>query len=244
MGAECEVAGRYDRHSGSNSLLHVFLDSGGKKMSSNIFWTLEEDEILIDFFVKNKLMFVGSDCCKRWGYVRDYYIRRRGKPGSGSSGIAAKKRSELLSFLDSFAASQRPTTTNVGSSQGLSDVTQLSSTDPDIDSGPGSITPEILDPDSNDDFGKIEEEKFQTERKVTPQNEPDEADLFFFGSMAKIYKRFPRKEQAELRIQITNLISNAELRMIQSDASPTCSTPRNEGRMISSKANVSEIFFV
>ncbi|GFU55981.1 hypothetical protein TNCV_1557361 [Trichonephila clavipes] len=31
MGAECEVAGRYDRHSGSNSLLHVFLDSGGKK---------------------------------------------------------------------------------------------------------------------------------------------------------------------------------------------------------------------
>ncbi|GFW79643.1 ATP-dependent DNA helicase [Trichonephila clavipes] len=31
MGAECEPAGRYDRHSGSNSLLHVFLDSGGKK---------------------------------------------------------------------------------------------------------------------------------------------------------------------------------------------------------------------
>ncbi|GFV89485.1 hypothetical protein TNCV_4153001 [Trichonephila clavipes] len=85
------------------------------------------------------------------------------------------------------------------------------------------------------------------ERKVAPQNEPDEADLFFFfffGSMAKIYKRFPRKEQAELRIQITNLINNAELRMIQSDASPACSTPRNEGRMLSSKANVSEIFFV
>ncbi|GFR25042.1 hypothetical protein TNCT_432951 [Trichonephila clavata] len=35
----------------------------------------------------------GSDSCKRWGYVRDYYIRRRGKPGSGSSGFAAKKRS-------------------------------------------------------------------------------------------------------------------------------------------------------
>ncbi|GFT15997.1 uncharacterized protein TNCV_3315561 [Trichonephila clavipes] len=197
------------------------------------------------------------DCCKRWGYGRDYYIRRRGKPGSGSSGIAAKKRSELLSFLDSFAVSQRTTTTNVGSSQGLSDVTQLSSTEPDFDSGP-----DILDPDSNDYFGKMEEEKFQgtpppkkkklthseerfkllkqiAERKVAPQNEQDEADLFF-GSMAKIYKRFPRKEQAELRIQITNLISNAELKMKKSDASPVCSTPRKEGRMLSSKANVSE----
>ncbi|GFR22365.1 hypothetical protein TNCT_159511 [Trichonephila clavata] len=69
--------------------------------------------------------------------MRDYYIRRRGKPGSGSSGFAAKKRSELLSFLDCFAASQRLTTTNVGSSQGLSDGTQLSPTEPDIDTGPG-----------------------------------------------------------------------------------------------------------
>ncbi|GFT98499.1 uncharacterized protein TNCV_283401 [Trichonephila clavipes] len=199
-------------------------------MSSNIFWIPEEDEILIDFVRNHDILYnirhpdyrkvqtkqhlwesigttlekSGSDFCKKWGYVRDYYIRHRGKPGSGSSGIAAKKRSELLSFLDSFAVSQRTTTTNVGSSQGLSDVTQLSSTEPDFDSGP-----EILDPDSNDYFGKMEEEKFQAERKVAPQNEPDEADLFF-GSMAKIYKRFPRKEQAELRIQITNLISNAE----------------------------------
>ncbi|GFW68973.1 uncharacterized protein TNCV_2918711 [Trichonephila clavipes] len=177
MGAECEVAGRYDRHSGSNSLSNVFLDSGGKKMSSNIFWIPEEDEILIDFVRNHELLYnirhpdyrkaqakqhlwESYDCCKRWGYVRDYYIRRRGKPGSGSSGIAAKKRSELLSFLDSFAVSQRTTTTNVGSSQGLSDVTQLSSTEPDFDSGP-----EILDPDSNDYFGKMEEEKFQAPTK-------------------------------------------------------------------------------
>ncbi|GFU51350.1 uncharacterized protein TNCV_1064231 [Trichonephila clavipes] len=285
MGAECEVADRYDHHSGSNSLSNVFLDSGGKKRSSIIFWIPEEDEILIDFVRNHELLYnirhpdyrkaqakqhlwesigttlekSGCDCCKRWGYVRDYYIRHRGKPGSGSSGIAAKKRSELLSFLDSFAVSQRTTTTNVGSSQGLSDVTQLSSTEPNFDSGP-----EILDPDSNDYFGKMEEEKFQgtpppkkkklthseerfkllkqiAERKVAPQNEQDETDLFF-GSMAKIYKRFPRKEQAELRIQITNLISNAELKMIKSDASPVCSTLRKEGRMLSSKANVSEFF--
>ncbi|GFW34703.1 uncharacterized protein TNCV_953311 [Trichonephila clavipes] len=221
MGAECEVAGRYDRHSGSNSLSNVFLDSGGKKMSFNIFWIPEEDEILIDFVRNHELLYnirhpdyrkaqakqhlwesigttlekSGYDCCKRWGYVRDYYIRRRGKPGSGSSGIAAKKRSELLSFLDSFAVSER-TTTTVGSSQGLSDVTQLSSTEPYFDSGL-----EILDPDSNDYFGKMEEEKFQgtpppkkkklthseerfkllkqiAERKVAPQNEQDEADHF------------------------------------------------------------------
>ncbi|GFX58655.1 uncharacterized protein TNCV_3767631 [Trichonephila clavipes] len=147
-------------------------------MSSNIFWIPEEDEILIDFVRKSRTLIQyktsrlqegaskqhlwesigttleksGYDCCKRWGYVRDYYIRRRGKPGSSSSGIAAKKRSELLSFLDSFAVSQRTTTTNVG----LSDVTQFSSTEPDFDSGP-----EILDPDSNDYFGKMEEEKFQ-----------------------------------------------------------------------------------
>ncbi|GFS99818.1 integrase catalytic domain-containing protein [Trichonephila clavipes] len=85
-----------------------------------------------------------SDCCKRWGYVRDYYIRRRGKPNSVSSGIKAKKRSALLSFLVSFAASQRPTTTNVESSQGLSELTQLSHTEPDIDTTPEIITPENL----------------------------------------------------------------------------------------------------
>ncbi|GFQ81137.1 hypothetical protein TNCT_13361 [Trichonephila clavata] len=34
----------------------------------------------------------GSDCCKRWGYVSDYYIQRSGKPDSGSSGISAKKK--------------------------------------------------------------------------------------------------------------------------------------------------------
>ncbi|GFY29168.1 hypothetical protein TNCV_4722961 [Trichonephila clavipes] len=132
-------------------------------------------------------------------------------------------------------------------------------TEPDFDSGP-----EILDPDSNDYFGKMEEEKCQgtpppkkkkithseerfkllkqiAERKVAPQNEQDEADLFF-GSMAKIYKRFPRKEQAELRIQITNLISNAELKMIKSDASLTSLLNPKERKDASSKANVSEFF--
>ncbi|GFT15151.1 hypothetical protein TNCV_3142011 [Trichonephila clavipes] len=142
MGAECEVAGRYDRHSGSNSLSNVFLDSGGKKMSSNIFWIPEEDEILIDFVmiavkmgVRERLLYSAQR--KTW----QRFFRN-----------SSKKRSELLSFLDSFAVSQRTTTTNVG----LSDVTQFSSTEPDFDSGP-----EILDPDSNDYFEKMEKENFR-----------------------------------------------------------------------------------
>ncbi|GFQ77423.1 uncharacterized protein TNCT_567901 [Trichonephila clavata] len=111
-------------------------------MSANIFWTPEQDEILIDFVRNHDVLYnirhpdyrkvqakqhlwesIGttlekSGSCKRWGYARDYYIRRRGNPGSGSSGFAAKKRSELLSFLDSFAASQRPTTTNSPGAKG------------------------------------------------------------------------------------------------------------------------------
>lgn len=55
-----------------------------------------------------------SDCSKRWAYVRDYYIRRKGKPGTDSGGEAAKNRSVLLSFLDSLPSSQRLNTiTNV-----------------------------------------------------------------------------------------------------------------------------------
>jgi len=57
---------------------------------------------------------LGSDCSKRCAYVRDYYIRRKGKPGTGSGGEAAKNRSVLLSFLDSLPSSQRLNTiTNV-----------------------------------------------------------------------------------------------------------------------------------
>lgn len=68
--------------------------------------------ILCYSYKLNKL-FTDSDCSKRWCYIRDYYIRRRGKPGTGSSGEAAKKRSDLLSFLDSLPSSQRSSITNV-----------------------------------------------------------------------------------------------------------------------------------
>ncbi|XP_030031640.1 uncharacterized protein LOC115448369 [Manduca sexta] len=108
-------------------------------MSCNYKWSSEHDEILIGFVrtheaiynIKSKeyrkthlkqnlwrqigkiLNKTDTDCSKRWCYIRDYYIRRRGKPGTGSSGEAAKKRSDLLSFLDSFPSSQRSSITNV-----------------------------------------------------------------------------------------------------------------------------------
>lgn len=66
--------------------------------------------------IRNQIIIcvLGYDCCKRWAYVRDYYIRRKGKPGTGSGGEAAKNRSVILSFLDSIPSSQRQNTiTNV-----------------------------------------------------------------------------------------------------------------------------------
>nr|XP_034836204.1 uncharacterized protein LOC117992588 [Maniola hyperantus] len=96
-------------------------------------WSMEEDETLINLvkihepiynikckeYRKNQLKQklwsnigvilnkTDSDCSKRWCYVRDYYIRRKGKPGIGSSGEAARKRANLLSFLDSLSLSQK-----------------------------------------------------------------------------------------------------------------------------------------
>ncbi|XP_073952108.1 uncharacterized protein [Choristoneura fumiferana] len=105
-------------------------------MSSNCNWRSVDDEILIKFVRNHEAIYnikskeyrktqlkqnlwreigeilnkTDSDCAKRWCYVRDYYIRRKAKPGTGSSGEAAKKRSDLLSFLDRLPSSQRSNT--------------------------------------------------------------------------------------------------------------------------------------
>ncbi|GFW77455.1 hypothetical protein TNCV_2498481 [Trichonephila clavipes] len=115
-------------------------------MSSNIFWTPEEDEILIDFVRNHDVLY----------NIRHPDYRK------------AQTKQHLWESIGTTLEKS-----------------------------------EILDPDSNDDFGKMEEEKFQStplpkkkklthseerfkllkqiaERKVAPQNEPDEADLFFW----------------------------------------------------------------
>ncbi|KAG5890943.1 hypothetical protein JTB14_019881 [Gonioctena quinquepunctata] len=66
--------------------------------------------------------YQNNECIKRWGYVRDYYIKRRGKPGTGSSGEAAKKRSEQLSFLDSISSGKRSTLSNIEQSESQESV--------------------------------------------------------------------------------------------------------------------------
>ncbi|XP_023706985.1 uncharacterized protein LOC111864160 [Cryptotermes secundus] len=61
------------------------------------------------------------NCSKKWAFIRDYYIRWRGKPDTGSSGEAAKKRS-VLSFLDGFSSSKRSTVTNVVGDENSKDI--------------------------------------------------------------------------------------------------------------------------
>jgi len=64
------------------------------------------------------------------------------------------------------------------------------------------------------------------ERNSIPaQNELDETDLFF-NSMAKIVKKLPRYEQVQLRMQISSLVGNAELKSILSDSRQTGSSTR------------------
>ncbi|KAL4152656.1 hypothetical protein QTP88_000489 [Uroleucon formosanum] len=192
---------------------------------------------------------LGSDCCKRWAYVRDYYIRRKGKPGTGSSGEAAKNRSVLLSFLDSLPSSQRQNTiTNVVGDEVRFDETELvenSHADLEenithIDETEENMT--IININSNEDNSKKMDSKKDNimrdkkkiklthseerlhllkqiaERNSTPvQNELDETDLFF-NSMAKIVKKLPRYEQLQLRMQISSLVRNTELKSILGDS--------------------------
>ncbi|KAG8174042.1 hypothetical protein JTE90_010811 [Oedothorax gibbosus] len=55
---------------------------------------------------------VDQECKARWTHVRDYYKRKQGKPGTGSTGEAAKRRAVLLSFLDDKNLGKRDTINN------------------------------------------------------------------------------------------------------------------------------------
>lgn len=195
---------------------------------------------------------LGSDCSKRWAYVRDYYIRCKGKPGTGSGGEAAKNRSVLLSFLDSLPSSQRLNTiTNVVRDEvGFDESEFMENSHADleenitqIDEREENMTIINSNEDNNKkmdgkkdnimrDKKKIKlthsEEQLQllkqiAERNSTPANELDEIDLFF-NSMAKIVKKLPRYEQVQLRMQISSLVGNVELKSILGDLRQTDSS--------------------
>jgi hypothetical protein len=57
--------------------------------------------------INNFFVILDKDCSKRWAFIRDYYIRKQGKPGAESAGEAAKKDQNLLSFLDSCPNGKR-----------------------------------------------------------------------------------------------------------------------------------------
>ncbi|XP_025417215.1 uncharacterized protein LOC112688298 [Sipha flava] len=240
-------------------------------MSGNVIWTSKNDEQLIDFVKNHEALYnikskeyrqaqmkqnlwneigitlkkSGSDCSKRWAYVRDYYIRRKGKPGTGSGGEAAKNRSVLLSFLDSLPSSQRLNTiTNVVGDEIRFDESEfMENSHADLEENITQIDERGDINEDNDkkmdgkkdfmrDKKKIKlthsEERLQllkqiAERNSTPANELDEIDLFF-KYMAKIVKKLPRYEQVQLRMQISSLVGNAELKSILGDSRQTDSS--------------------
>ncbi|RVE51288.1 hypothetical protein evm_004092 [Chilo suppressalis] len=237
------------------------------KMSSNSNWSSKDDEILISFvrnheaiyYIKSKeyrktqlkqnwwreigkiLNKTDFDCAKRWCYIRDYYVRRRGKPVS--SGEAAKKRSVLLSFLDNLPSSQKSSITNViDENRGNNSVKMEKSHDnskrtqiPENESLVTDNSNNSKETQSNsqeienfkcDNNGHRKYDKAKNDKKAnynahgqeglglledSTQNGLHENDLFF-AAMAKIVKKLPPYEQIQLRMQIGSLVGNAELR--------------------------------
>ncbi|GFT55777.1 uncharacterized protein NPIL_594031 [Nephila pilipes] len=269
-----------------------------------MFWTGVEDEILINFVKNHKALYnvkhkdyrkfqlkqhlwnnigttlkkSGTDCLKRWNYVRDYYIKRRGKPGSGSVGEAAKKRSDLLSFLDDISSSQRAIIANVVGDEISEHEIAIIEEKEGEEHATNKLFPKYEETEgmtdlhftegnhnkkdgANDSCARNEkrrklshsEERLQSQNervqwKAAPhQNEMDEVDLYF-KAMAKVVKRLPLYEQAQLRMQISTLIGNAELRALSGEtgqytSARRCSTPLNY-RVSDESSNVSEILIL
>jgi hypothetical protein len=197
-------------------------------------------------------IFAGLDCSRRWAYVRDYYIRRRGKPGAGSGGEAVQKRANVLSFLDSMPVQQRKTSTKVDPLSLTMNFVRC-----DIEETPQINTEEILPKiEETEEMagisrtnvskikkrkkmshpeGRLELLKSVAQRESAPIHEElDETDLFF-SSMARIVKKLPRIEQAQLRMQISSLISNAEIKSLSKEP------PNQDDEYCDSDASLSDI---
>ncbi|XP_072384300.1 uncharacterized protein [Diabrotica undecimpunctata] len=239
-------------------------------MDKNYMWTIENDEILIDYVRKNEALYnikhkdyrksqlkqnlweeigahletTGIDCSKRWAYVRDYYIRRRGKLVSGTIGEAAKKRSAHLTFLDSMPSVQRKSTTNFVGVEFIQDEADFvdeeqadnkdntfirenkdieiiydehykSEFSEDCNNEEESVVTDILK-DKKRKMSTKSDESLALLKSVNERNNQDEVDEtdLFFQSMAKIVKKLPWSDQAKLRMEISTLVSNAELNFI------------------------------
>lgn len=155
--------------------------------------------------------------------MRDYYVRRRGKAPATASGELFKRRCDLLSFLDNVSSTQR------GSSSSFAG-----------DSSPDHEPQNSIDYPSEDPLnsygevkklGKKRKCKFnqckqQLLKQARSSSDDDENDLFF-KSMAKIVKKLPQYDQAQLRVRIGSLVGNAE---IQCFSKSTCGDQNYFGR--------------
>ncbi|KAK9874371.1 hypothetical protein WA026_002718 [Henosepilachna vigintioctopunctata] len=149
---------------------------------------------------------IAINCSKRWAYIRDYYIRRRGKQGTGSSGEAAKKRSNLLSFLDRYSSIKRSTTSNMSDIyEGTEELVESNNATSGENQNEESweVTENIKEeePELESQVQRVETPRIShsqerlhllkqiVERQFSTAEGEDETDLFF-SSMAKIVKGF------------------------------------------------------
>ncbi|KAJ2945961.1 hypothetical protein O0L34_g4879 [Tuta absoluta] len=230
-------------------------------------WNSDDDEILINFVGQHEVLYntkfkyyrntqmkqklwieiaetlnrTDVDCCKRWSYVRDYYIRRKGKPTIGTSGAAAKKRATLLTFLDSVVPLCNKSFTKQENQSDESNENMELPLDYCSETTPShflemqeygnyensnervSINEDDIPNDTESNGGSktiMGDAHVHQRKRPKPEDELDEND-HFFCSMAKIVKKLPRHDQAHLRMQIGSLIGNAELRYLSNGVAPS-----------------------
>ncbi|XP_061720609.1 uncharacterized protein LOC133527568 [Cydia pomonella] len=222
-------------------------------------WTIESDIKLINLVKKYDMFYnpkssdyrnvtlksdvwkrIGSildktdeDCCRRWGYVRGHYVRRRGKPAPKRCSDVVKnglKRAKLLTFLDEYrgdyynndSSTDQSVTEPPSSEVSYENYDDLDDDEDDI----VEVKPEkhdIVDLE-DDSYYKETEERENAEPKAsteTPNKDTnlesfDETD-HFFASMAKIAKKLPRRDQVMLRMQIATMVGNAELKQMENE---------------------------
>ncbi|KAG8174697.1 hypothetical protein JTE90_024400 [Oedothorax gibbosus] len=227
-------------------------------------FSMEEDEILIDYVKNNEIIYnknhieyknyqlkkrkwidVGfrlcrtdQECKARWAHVRDYYKRKQGKPGTGSTGEAAKRQAVLLSFLDDKNLGKRDTINNfpretlpctevedlmvevVNQVEGDHEVVEVEpSWENDMEPGTSyfadSPPPQLL-PGQRKRQNKTatrSEDRLKLLKLMGDNIKLPEMDANgqLMSAMAKIMSTLPQLQQSRLRHQISNLVHEAEI---------------------------------
>ncbi|KAG8190750.1 hypothetical protein JTE90_024880 [Oedothorax gibbosus] len=177
----------------------------------------------------------GDTCNARWTYIRDYYVRRKVKPITGSCSEATIKRSAMLSFLDSFRSQKANTYTNVvactnqgqpSTSQSFEQTESLG--DCTFESElPGEEFPSCVD---SEDAERPPPKKVKVthaqERldllkelvmsKVAAPSDPDDAVDLFYRSVAATVKQFPIMDQMRMQCKVSELLAD----MVEKNSGP------------------------